>query len=165
MTAERYGRIAAWFRARPMALRLLALANRALPLLFYLLYPALLLWLAARGDARLPWLTAFPAGAFLTCTVLRKAVKAARPAEALGIKPLLSRRKAGRDSFPSRHMTCAAAIASAYGAVSPPAGCILGLLALAIALVRVLGGIHFPRDVLAGGILGALFGAAAFFAV
>lgn len=162
MTAERYRRIAAWFRARPRALRLLALLNKTLPLLFYLLYPLLLIWLAARRDPRLPRFVGIPAAAFLTCTALRKLVRAKRPPEALGIEPLIPRRKAERDSFPSRHMTCAAVIASVYGALCLPAGVLLGAAALLIALARVLGGIHFPRDVLAGGLLGALFGAVLF---
>lgn len=163
MTAERYRRVSAWFRARPRALRLLKAANAVLPLLFYALYPLLLLWLAVRGDARLPRLVALPAGAFLTCTVLRPLVRAERPEAALGIEPLIPRRKRKRDSFPSRHMTCAAVIAAVYGAVWPLAGAVLAVCAACIALARVLGGIHFPRDVIAGGLLGAAFGAAAFF--
>lgn len=162
MTAERYRKIAAWFGARRGALRLLKALNKALPLLFYGLYPLLLVWLLLRQDARLMRLTALPAGAFLTCTVLRPLLHAPRPAEALGITPLLPKRKAKRDSFPSRHLTCASVIAAVFGAVSPPLGCILAAAAVLMAAARVLAGVHFPRDVIAGALLGAAFGAFAF---
>lgn len=162
MTAERYARIAAWFRARPAAYRLLRLLNRSLPLLSYVLYPLLLLWLLANRDGRFLRVLLTPFAGFAICTAVRHFAHAPRPYEVLGIEPLIRRKKTG-DSFPSRHMTCAAVIAAAFWYVFPPAGAALAAAAALIAFVRVLAGIHFPRDVLAGGLLGALCGAAGFF--
>ncbi len=159
---SRYGEIAAWFRARPRAFRLLARLNRVLPLLFYYLYPLLLLQLAVRQDGGRFWrVLAVPAAAFLACTAIRHAFHAKRPYETPGFEPLIRREKTG-DSFPSRHMTCAAVIASAYGSVYPAAGAVLAVAALGIAVARVLAGIHFPRDVIAGGALGLAFGIVGF---
>jgi len=158
---SRYGEIAAWFRARPRALRLLAWMNRVLPMLFYYLYPLLLLQLAVRQDGRFWRVLAVPAAAFLACTLIRHAFHAKRPYETPGFVPLISREKTG-DSFPSRHMTCAAVIASAYGDVYPAVGAVLAAAALGIAAARVLAGIHFPRDVVAGSALGLAFGIVGF---
>ena len=40
----------------------------------------------------------------------------------------------------------------------PPAGIAFLLLGTALALCRVIGGVHFPRDVLAGAVMGVLSG-------
>ncbi len=161
MTAERYRRISAWFAERPRAYRTLVRLNTGLPLLFYYLYPLLPLGLAARQDSRFWRVLAVPAAAFAVCTLMRYAVHARRPYETEGFEPLIRRGKTG-DSFPSRHMTCAAVIASAYGFLWPPAGAALGAAAVGIAVIRVLAGIHYPRDVFAGGALGLLGGVVGF---
>ena len=158
---RQYQKLAAWFRARPVAFRLLRGLNSGLPVLFYVLYPLLLAWLAARRDARFLRVMLTPAAAFLLCTVVRRAIHAKRPYEMPGFEPLIPRRKTG-DSFPSRHVTCAAVIAAAYGFIFPPAGWALGTAAAAVAAVRVAAGIHFLRDVIAGGALGLLCGLVGF---
>ena len=153
MGAERYRKVFAWFSSRPDAFRWLVRLNRWLPRLFYVLYPALLAALGALRDARFLRVLLVPAAAFALCTLLRRAVRAQRPCERLQIEPLIAHRGT-RNSFPSRHMACAAVIAAAYGCVYPAAGFALGVLAIGIAVVRVLAGIHFPRDVAAGAALG-----------
>lgn len=62
MTAERYAKLSAPFRSRPWAVKGLRSANRALTLLCYICYPALLLWLLAYMDARLWGAVLVPAG-------------------------------------------------------------------------------------------------------
>lgn len=152
-----YGKIAAWFRARPGALRLLVRLNHVLPLIFYYLYPLLLLQLAVRRESgRFLRVLLVPAAAFASCTILRHIFRAKRPYESRGFVPLIPREKTG-DSFPSRHMTSAAVIAAAYWYVYPAVGAALAAAAACIAVVRVLAGVHFPRDVIAGGALGLAF--------
>lgn len=149
-----YSRIAAWFTARPRALRLLTRLNHVLPLVFYYLYPLLLLQLAVRQErARFLRVLLVPAAAFAACTALRRVFRAKRPYESPGFVPLIPREKTG-DSFPSRHMASAAVIAFAYWYVYPAVGAVLAAAAACIAVTRVLAGIHFPRDVIAGGALG-----------
>lgn len=53
-------------------------------------------------------------------------------------------------SFPSRHAASAAVIALAGWYVNPNLGGMLTIVCAAICLVRVLAGVHHPRDVLAG---------------
>lgn len=158
-----YRRVAAWFAARPGARRSLTRLNHVLPLLFYYLYPLLLLQLAVRQE-REQFMRSLlvPAAAFAACTVLRRLIHARRPYEEPGIVPLIPRQGTG-DSFPSRHMTSAAVIAVAYGAVYPLAGALLAAAAVGIAVTRVLAGIHYIRDVAAGGALGLAFGMVGFF--
>ena len=52
--------------------------------------------------------------------------------------------------MPSRHAFSAAGIAVTAWYVWPPLGVPAGALALVIAVTRVLSGVHYPGDVLAG---------------
>jgi undecaprenyl-diphosphatase len=61
-------------------------------------------------------------------------------------------------SFPSAHATSSAAAATALGRVQPRARPYLFTLAAAICVGRPYLGMHYPSDVLAGVVLGALLG-------
>lgn len=60
------------------------------------------------------------------------------------------------DSFPSGHATFFAALATAVFLRHRRAGALLWVCALVIGLARVAAGIHFPSDILAGFVLGAI---------
>ena len=97
-----------------------------------------------------------PGVVFVLGTAVRRAFHAARPYQLADYEPLVHRGKTD-DSFPSRHVFSASVIAAAFWYVCPPLGLLLTVSALLLAPVRVLAGVHFPRDVLAGLVFG--FGA------
>ena len=66
----------------------------------------------------------------------------------------------GDPSFPSDHATAAFAIAFAVLFISPRVGSVLLAAAMAIGVSRILVGLHYPTDVLAGAVIG--LGCAAF---
>ena len=59
-------------------------------------------------------------------------------------------------SFPSGHTAAAVAFAGGVGRVLPAAGVPLHVLAALVAYSRVHTGVHYPGDVLAGALLGAM---------
>jgi membrane-associated phospholipid phosphatase len=59
-------------------------------------------------------------------------------------------------SFPSGHTAAAVAFAEGVGGVLPSAGIPLRLLAALVAYSRIHTGVHYPGDVLAGALLGAM---------
>ena len=59
-------------------------------------------------------------------------------------------------SFPSGHTAAAVAFAGGVGSVLPAAGVPLHVLAALVAYSRVHTGVHYPGDVLAGALLGAM---------
>ena len=61
-------------------------------------------------------------------------------------------------SFPSRHVFSVFIIAATIFYVHPSAGILLGLLGVVLAVLRVIGGVHEPRDVIAGALAGILCG-------
>ena len=157
MSEQQYKAVRAWFLARPAALAALRAADKALPALVYLPYTALLGWLAFAGDPRLWRAAGVPAAAFLLGSGLRAALNRPRPYEVYGLPPLVPKQTKGQ-SFPSRHLFSAGVIAAAFWWISPPLGLALAGITALLAPERVLAGVHFVRDVLAGAALGGLCG-------
>lgn len=162
MTTEGYNKCADWFRAHPGWLRLLRGGCRILPLFLYAGYPVLLLVLAFNWDIRFWKVLWIPAAVFVLVTVLRQAVNARRPYELLDITPLVHKERQGQ-SFPSRHVASAVILAVAFWYVYPPAGAVAGVIALLIAIMRPLAGVHFPRDVISATVFSLALGVPAFF--
>ncbi|GGX67594.1 phosphatase PAP2 family protein [Streptomyces minutiscleroticus] len=108
---------------------------------------------AADRERRGAWLraTALTAGAHLASMGVKRLVRRPRPGH---VEPLV--RTAGRHSFPSSHATSAVAAAVAYGALRPPVAAAVPPLAAAMCLSRLVVGVHYPSDVAAGAVLGAL---------
>ena len=97
-----------------------------------------------------------PAAAFLVGTLVRRVIDRPRPYAALGFAPLFPKDKPGQ-SMPSRHCFSAAAIAGAAWFVLRPLGIVLAVLGVLIAVCRVVTGVHYISDVLAGLAFGAVF--------
>ncbi len=86
---------------------------------------------------------------------------AGRPRPAMNVadwEPLRFVMAKRMDSFPSGHVTTSFALAAVLAARYPKAAVVSYGLAILIALGRVVGGSHFPSDVLAGAALGMLVG-------
>lgn len=187
MDAKTYAAISAPFRKSPRAQAALRTADKALTVLFYLSYPLLLLLLVAAGgepsaNARVateaaPALAAgdsapfhpllipclvVPAAGFALVSLLRRVLDAPRPYEVLDIVPVIRKDACGR-SFPSKHAFSSFCIASCWMSWSAPVGCVLMAAACCMALARVAGGVHWPRDVVAGAMVGAVCGAIVWF--
>ena len=158
MTSEQYKAWTEPIRADPARVNTLVNINRVLTYLGYLLYPLLVIYIACVQPHLLARFIAVPGILFVAVSAFRYFFNAPRPYEALEIDPLIHKSTKGR-SFPSRHIFSMSMIAMCYMYVCLPAGCILGICTIAMAVIRVLGGVHFPRDVLAGALI-AVVGAA-----
>ena len=156
MNANRYRAVIGWFRARPAARRALYLVSRGAVVAVYALYIGLLLWLVAGLQAAFIPMLIVPAAAFLVGSAVRTAIDRPRPNAALGYEPLFPKKETGR-SMPSRHCFSAAAIAAAALHCALPVGVVLVVLAVVIAVSRVVTGVHYISDVLAGLAFGAGF--------
>jgi undecaprenyl-diphosphatase len=113
---------------------------------------------AAADERRRPrWIAA--AGVAPAAIVLNFAVKRTigRQRPVITEHPPLARAPS-KLSFPSAHATSSFAAAAALGRVEPRANVPLHGLALAIAIGRPYLGMHYPSDVVAGAVLGAVLG-------
>ena len=156
MTQQQYSRISAPFRA-PLRRKALAWTNRALSAAVYIAYCLVCAILLFRWDVRLLPMLAIPGVPFVLLSLIRAKINAPRPYELLNIDPLLKKHRAGK-SFPSRHVFCAFVIGATLCGFWPVFGAgILGIGSL-LAVIRVIGGVHFPRDVIAGALVGLISG-------
>ena len=162
---QRYEQWAAPLRGRPGVVRALNIVNRGIVVVFYAAYALLLGWACVSDPWRLVPLVGVTAVGFVAVSFFRRRFNAPRPYECCAIAPLIARDGEGK-SFPSRHAFSAFAIAASWFAASAPIAVVLLVAAVVLAVCRVLGGVHFPRDVVVGALIGSATGAlAAFLAV
>ena len=157
-----YEGIEQYFRKWEMLFDLLVFFNTWIPRLVYISYPLLLLFLIFTKDERAVKVLLVPFAAFLFTTIIRKVKNEPRPYEKYTIRPLIPREKKG-ESFPSRHTLSIMIIAFAFFYINPIIGILFFLLGILLAAIRVLGGIHFPRDVIAAALISLVFGLIGFF--
>jgi len=126
--------------------------------------------LAARGDSdshRVLVAAAVTAGlANIVLVLLKGRVRRLRPCDLakprhFDVAPLLCF-PSDRYSFPSGHSLNAFALAVVVALAFPPIAVPVFLVAASVAASRVVLGLHFPSDVLAGSALGALIGGSVF---
>lgn len=98
-----------------------------------------------------------PAVGFVLLTIVRKWINQPRPYEAWEIVPLLDKDSSG-NSMPSRHVFSATIISMACLHANLPVGLVLLITSALLGLVRVLGGVHYPKDVLVGYACGLIWG-------
>ena len=157
MTEKRYHAVQQWFKARPTALKLMLAANQLLTVVVYLAYLIMLAVLAFSLDNRLWRAAIVPAVVFLSGSAIRSIINAPRPYEVYHTPALVNKDLEGQ-SFPSRHMFSAAVLAMCGLWLSKPLGIALGVVVVLMAPIRVLCGVHFIRDVVAGVLFGAVGG-------
>ena len=156
---EWYGHVAGKIENKPFLLRLLRTFNRLMTVVMPIVYIALLVTTYFQeGLGRQILIYVFiPASGFVILSLLRKKINAPRPYEEWDINPLLHRDSPGQ-SMPSRHVFSATIISMACLHASLSVGVILLVLSAFLGLVRVLGGVHYPKDVLVGYICGLVWG-------
>lgn len=160
MNAHFYHRIMRPFQTHPKYIYPLNYINRLITLSGFLLYPLLLLMTAFHRDKRFFAILFVPAFFFLAMSRIRKLINSPRPYEVFDIIPLIPRDGTGQ-SFPSRHVFSIFLIGTLWMDYFLPAGILLFILGMLIAFIRVIAGVHFPKDVLWGMIFGITAGALA----
>ena len=156
---EWYNHIAANIENKPFFLRLLRAFNRFMTVVMPIVYLTLLATTYFQeGLGKQVLIYVFvPATGFMILSLLRKKINAPRPYEEWTIKPLLDRDSPGQ-SMPSRHVFSATIISMACLHASLSVGVILLVLSAFLGLVRVLGGVHYPKDVVVGHICALVWG-------
>ena len=156
---EWYDYIAANIENRPFLLSLLRTFNQFMTVVMPIVYLTLLAttYLQEGFGKQVLMYVFIPASGFVILSFLRKKINAPRPYEVWEIVPLLDRDSPGQ-SMPSRHVFSATIISMACLHASLTMGMICLTLSAFLGLVRVLGGVHFPKDVVVGYICGLVWG-------
>ena len=156
---EWYDHIAGNIENKPFLLSLLRTFNRFMTIVMPMIYLTLLaITYLQQGLGKQVGIYLFiPASGFVILSFLRKKINAPRPYEVWEIVPLLDRDSPGQ-SMPSRHVFSATIISMVCLHASLSVGVILLVLSALLGLVRVLGGVHYPKDVVVGYICGLVWG-------
>ena len=119
--------------------------TRYIPIITFIVYSILLVYLLYTQNTLLAKTLYKPLASFLIVTLLRKVINRKRPYEAMAIDPLIEHKQG--ESFPSRHTVSAFAIALACLQVNSLLGTIMLILAFVVSCSRILSGVHYISDV------------------
>lgn len=133
--------------------RTVTLANHLIAGLVYAAYPLFLLNLFLLNHDLFWRALIIPGISFVLLSIFRTYVNSPRPYEVLDIQPLIDKDTKGK-SFPSRHVFSIFVIAMTIYNFYPLLGFILIFLGVILAILRVISGVHFPKDVIVGALVG-----------
>ena len=156
---EWYSNLSSKLTSYPTLLFLLRSFNRLMTVGMPMVYLTLLVttYLKLGLDQQVGVYVLIPASGFVILSLFRKKINHPRPYETWDISPLLEKDSSGQ-SMPSRHVFSATIISMACLHASLPVGLACLLFSALLGLVRVLGGVHYPKDVLVGYACGLMWG-------
>lgn len=153
MKKDTYIRFMQSIKRHPYGAKIICRCNSLFTKFVYISYPIFLLWLVKNREEIVIRVLCTTAISFLIVSAFRKVFNRQRPYERFGEPPVISKDKKG-NSFPSRHVFSAFVIAMSFLYVNWSLGIVFLLVASAIAVLRVAGGVHYPSDVIAGAVIG-----------
>lgn len=115
------------------------------------------------GEGLIPAIL-IPGISFVLLSIVRHMINAPRPYEVFDIEPIINKKTAGH-SLPSRHIFSIFVISTTVFYYYPIAGVLIGLTGVALAMNRVMGGVHFIRDVVTGALTGIGCGLIGFYVI
>ena len=129
-----------------------AVSPQIMMVLFYGLMPILVLM----RDVRVIAFAACPLIELVLVTKFRDKIDRPRPFDVLDVTPL--EQHSSGHSFPSLHCSSSFVITASLFYIHPILGVIGLIVSIFVAVSRLLSGVHYPSDILAGIIIGLLFG-------
>lgn len=142
--------------------KIINVLNKSITTIVYITYPLVLVFLVITQDARFWRVLLAPAISFVLVSLFRRYIDAPRPYEVSDAEPIIKKDTKGQ-SFPSRHVFSIFVIATTLYYISKPLGLAFMIAGVLLAILRVIGGVHFPRDVVVGAIIGILSGMLGFY--
>lgn len=162
MTKESYEKISQPFKNSKRAVSAINIINKALTALVYISYPTLLFYLALFEREKLIKSVFVPAIMLVFVSILRKLINRPRPYSSLEIEPIIKKEKQG-ESMPSRHIFSVFMIAMTFLYVNPLWSVFLFITGIILGAIRIIGGVHYPSDILVGALIGIVSGLLGFF--
>ncbi|MGV3354977.1 phosphatase PAP2 family protein [Streptococcus orisratti] len=156
-----YDHISQPFRQQPRYLYFLRTLNGFITKLMYASYPLVLAFVFWKNSRAILAFILIPGVSFIILSLARKIINYPRPYDTWEITPLIAKDSSGQ-SLPSRHVFSAAVISMCLMRLTALLGVPALILSAVLAVCRVVGGVHYPRDVVVGYALGLVCGALLF---
>lgn len=164
MKQEHYVKVSNFFRSFSWGEKFIVLGNNMLTAIIYVMFIGLFLWLGFSKDERFIKVVLVCGLSFILVTLFRMICNTDRPYTVYDFEPLIAKEKKG-ESMPSRHVFSAFVIAMSflytYTWISIP----IFIVSILMAIGRVIGGVHFPKDVIVGALIGILSGIIGFYLI
>lgn len=154
--ARLYMRIYDLVQAHPSTHQLIIFLNGYTPKLMMLLFYGLMPILVIMHDIRVIPYAVFPLIELVLVTKFRNKIDRPRPFDMLDVTPLENH--SSGHSFPSLHCSSSFVITTALFYINPVLGIISLIISIIVAATRLLAGVHYTTDVLAGILIGLVFG-------
>ncbi len=164
ISTETYKSIVGFFKRNKTCNTVLKLCYNFLPLIMFVSYGILIVFMFFSDIKIFARITLSPLTVFAIVTFFRKIFNRPRPYEKFATTSVFGKNKKG-ESMPSRHTACAFIIAMAFMYVSIPLGIAYLIISALIMISRVLAGVHFISDVIAGMAISLLYGYFSFFII
>ena len=143
--------------------RALVFANEILTGIVYISFPVLLVALGYnRRFKDLIKIVLVCGISFVLVSIFRHFYNAKRPYYIYEYEPIVEKEKEGH-SMPSRHVFSAFVIAMSFAYINWKFSIIFFVVAILIAVHRVVVGVHFVKDVVVGALIGIIAGSILFF--
>ena len=168
MKRTEYVKMTKSLKAKPGLLKFCIAANKVGPYLYGALFALLLSFMFLASPAGMLRVLVVTAGSFLLIELVSLFLDYPRPYEKFGVEPAIPEDKADGHTLPCKPaywytiigMTFLFVLAFPLNII----GIVLLIGAAGLCAVRVIGGLHFTRDVIAGILLAVLFGCIGFLA-
>ena len=164
ISTETYKSIVGFFKRNKPCNTVLKSCYNFLPFIMFVSYGILIVFMFFSDIKIFARITLSPLTVFAIVTFFRKIFNRPRPYEKFATTSVFGKNKKG-ESMPSRHTACAFIIAMAFMYVSIPLGIAYLIISAFIMISRVLAGVHFISDVIAGMAISLLYGYFSFFII
>lgn len=156
MNQEQYRKLLRWCRQNKKREKVMTILCKYSPISVMFVYATTLIYLALNDRSKLLTIIIFPVIALSIITIIRKVYNQPRPVQIYDIDPLIKHHDG--ESFPSRHTGSATIIAYSMLYVNLYLGILCFLIAIYVGISRIVAGVHFVRDVLAGALISTIVG-------
>lgn len=156
MNQQSYVKLEKFYKNHQKIKKFIIFLNRFITAFVYISYPLflLLVYLEKGFSFMLPFV-ATPFAVLVGVSTFRYTFNAQRPYERYEFSPIYEKKTKGK-SFPSRHVTSAFIISFMILNFNVYAGVAYLAVSTVLAVVRVLAGVHFIKDVVAGALFSTL---------
>lgn len=164
MRQESYIKVSEYVRRFRHGEEIIQYGNIWVTRIIYVAFFVMLIVLLLQRDERIVRVVLVTGISFILVSVFRHFYNEKRPYTIYDFNPIVRKEKTG-ESMPSRHVFSGFVIGMAFLYIQPYLSIPVFVCSIFMGLGRVIAGVHFPKDVIAGAIIGIISGIIGFYLI